>query len=191
MRSTFRGILQAIHLGNSEIVSDHAPPGTYGNGSRGHIMANSRIQKFGAIESALRCPRCGQAVHLEGTSLRCEGGHCYNVSSKGSVNFVPDARPVDHYDLESYERRRLVMEAGLYYPVVDMLLGELEVALITSTGTSVTSTDAGHDTGDVHGAAGDLGSAGRWLVLDAGCGEGYFTRALHDHMSCAMDTDEA
>lgn len=139
-------------------------------------MSNGRIRNFAGIEDALRCPRCGKAMHLEETALRCEGGHCYNVSSKGSVNFVPDAKPVDHYDLESFECRRRVMEAGLYYPVVDMLLGELEMALITSVGT---------------GTGGQpQGSGQRWLVLDAGCGEGYFTRTMREHVGCAIDTNE-
>lgn len=98
---------------------------------------------------ALQCPRCGGAFALTEQSLICENGHCYDLSRRGYVNLAPDHRQSgDKYDEALFESRGRVFAAGFYAPVRDALCAVLD------------------------------GRSEPFTLVDAGCGEGYYARAV-------------
>ena len=118
----------------------------------------TRMDRFKSLLAArsapLSCPVCrGRLLPPEGSSIRCERGHCFDLSRRGYVNFA-QAGALPHYDRALFLARREVLEAGFYEPV----LGALR---------------------DVVRA--ERRRLGRPLsLLDAGCGEGYYAAALAD-----------
>lgn len=102
----------------------------------------------------LTCPVCGGALHREERSLRCGAGHCYDIARQGYVNLLRTNRSKDKRhgdDKRMVDARTAFLDAGYYAPLRDA---------IAAAATEYTSGDAG--------------------VLDAGCGEGYYTaRVLH------------
>ena len=102
----------------------------------------------------LTCPVCGGALHREERSLRCGAGHCYDLARQGYVNLLRTNRSKDKRhgdDKRMVAARTAFLDAGYYAPLRDA---------IAAAATEYTSGDAG--------------------VLDAGCGEGYYTaHVLH------------
>ena len=94
------------------------------------------------------CPVCKHPLLLRGNSLVCKKKHCYDIARQGYVNLVPHARQPKNYDKQSFENRRMILARGLYSHVLAGLLATLE------------------------------GLDGVKTVLDAGCGEGYYARAI-------------
>ncbi len=111
-------------------------------------------EKFFRKIALLRCPVCGTAFSHCGASLRCENGHTFDPSKKGSVNFAPNAA-ASRYGEALFTSRRRILEAGFYDGVIDAIRS----AMPKSSGT----------------------------VLDAGCGDGTFTKALQGETTVGID----
>ena len=114
-----------------------------------------KIERIAALYTPgvprMQCPLCHRSLALDapGHSLRCEGGHCFALSAKGYVNFVPNqAQRQTKYDKALFESRGRILAQGFYAPVADALR---TLAAQYAPGP---------------------------LLLDAGCGEGYYTRFL-------------
>ena len=97
----------------------------------------------------LRCPICGGGFSRQGGSLICAKGHCYDVARQGHVNLAPAARD-GFYTRALFESRAKVFAAGVFAPVVSAI------------GEAVCRHVPGEHP----------------VLLDAGCGEGYYTRAV-------------
>ena len=97
----------------------------------------------------LRCPLCGGGFEKRENSLVCAKRHTFDVARQGSVNFVPQQKE-NFYKKELFESRAKVFEAGVYRPVID--------ALTQAIDRYVTKENP--------------------VLLDAGCGEGYYTKAV-------------
>jgi len=97
----------------------------------------------------LRCPLCLGAFSREGNSLRCARGHCYDLARQGYVNLAPGRRD-SFYKKEMFESRARVFEAGVFEPVAE--------ELTRAFNQYVRSEEP--------------------VVLDAGCGEGYYLRRV-------------
>ncbi len=100
------------------------------------------------------CPVCGGPLRGEGRALRCGANHSFDIAAQGYVHLLPankkhSALPGD--DKGMVAARRAFLEAGWYQPFSDRL-NRL--------------------------AADFLDPAFRPLLLDAGCGEGYYTGRL-------------
>ena len=100
-----------------------------------------------------RCPHCGAEIRLneKGKSLVCDGlgkKHCYDLSSSGYVNFAPPSQSGSGDSKEAVRSRTSFLESGGYAKVC---------AAIT-------------DTVNKYCCGG--------LVVDAGCGEGYYTNNI-------------
>ena len=106
----------------------------------------------------LACPIDGLALRAEERRFVCERGHAYDLSRHGHVNllpvqFKPSRDPGD--DAAMVASRRRVLDGGLFDPLADLL--------------------AEH----VHALAGeDEGGRAAALLVDAGCGEGFYTHRL-------------
>ena len=97
----------------------------------------------------LRCPACGRAFARRDGSLVCESGHCYDVARKGFVNLAPNRRQDAVYGRALFESRRRVLKSGAYAPVVQTLSRLCKAH-----------------------------APNRALLVDAGCGEGFYARSL-------------
>lgn len=95
----------------------------------------------------LRCPLCGGALSRSGGSLVCDKRHCFDVARQGHVNLVPAQRE-SFYRRELFESRAAVFAAGVFAPVV-RAIGETIDRYV---------------------------QAERPVLVDAGCGEGYYTK---------------
>lgn len=103
------------------------------------------------------CPVCGLDLGVASGTARCGNAHAYDVAREGYVNLLlaQHRRSRDPgYSREMLAARRLVFDTGLYRPLADEL-GALVLG---------------------HLAAGPPGAGP--VVLDAGCGEGYYLRRL-------------
>ncbi|MBQ7885955.1 MAG: methyltransferase domain-containing protein [Clostridia bacterium] len=101
------------------------------------------------ITHLLRCPLCGGAFSRRDNSLVCGKRHTYDIARQGYVNFVPGQKET-FYKKELFESRAKVFEAGVYAPAVERL-------------------------SEAIGRYADKENA---VLLDAGCGEGYYTKAV-------------
>lgn len=104
------------------------------------------------------CPKCKGALTLLGNTKRCEKGHSYDRARAGYYNLLLGVSGGTHGDnAEMVEARRAFLSRGYYSPLAERL-AEL-VKLHTSEGA---------------------------CVLDAGCGEGYYTDAV-ERALCERD----
>ena len=119
----------------------------------------------------LCCPLCKAPLARRDNSLVCERRHCYDVARQGYVNFAPDHRE-QFYTKQLFESRAAVFAAGLFAPVVDELSAALERYLpdVASPDGATQRSDAGDDAESV--------PPGRAVVVDAGCGEGYYVKNI-------------
>lgn len=102
------------------------------------------------VYPALRCPKCSSPFVRDGGSVRCAAGHSYDLSAKGTLNLSPAAGKNHGDDAEMIASRRRFLETGRYAPLASALSDEIAERI-----------------GD-----------GSPLLLDAGCGEGYYTAAV-------------
>lgn len=96
----------------------------------------------------LRCPVCAGALRAEGQSLRCAGGHSFDLAKEGYVNLLTGSRPADAMgdNKQAARFRRDFLNKGYY----DLLRNRLTERLAEARGT----------------------------LLDLCCGEGWYTAAL-------------
>ncbi len=108
-----------------------------------------------------RCPNCHAAFDETASGWRCHNGHSFDRARQGYVNLLlPNQKnssdPGDNRDMVA--GRRSFLEGGHYLPLVNAMAALLQ----------------GHVETHLEGQA-----AGQDLtLLDLGCGEGYYLRAL-------------
>ena len=110
---------------------------------------------------SFNCPVCGQKLTLDGNSFRCPSGHSFDRARSGYVNLLlPDGKhaklPGDNRQMVN--ARREFLEKGFYRPMADALCREL---------------------------VRELEHKKFLTLLDAGCGEGYYTRLVYDALTAA------
>ncbi len=106
----------------------------------------------------LACPRCGSAFALVGTSLKCAANHCYDLCAKGYVNLAPQHdQTKEKYDAALFQSRARILAGGFYQPVLDAVSRMIARK---------------------HGDA-------AFTLVDAGCGEGFYTRQLAQRFPAA------
>ncbi|WP_246165745.1 putative RNA methyltransferase [Bifidobacterium canis] len=111
-------------------------------------MSPAKLKRFADAERYFICPLCREELRLSGTSLRCANRHTFDIAKQGYVNLVPAAKQSQYYSKQSFENRRTVLEGGYYQHVLEAVLDA--VAKYCASGT----------------------------ILDAGCGEGFYARAV-------------
>lgn len=106
------------------------------------------LARFADSQRFFTCPVCGRPLALQGASLACRRKHCFDLSKYGYVNLAPKARQSKTYDRQSFENRQTILEHGFYDHILDALADLLEHTPKAKT------------------------------LLDAGCGEGFYSRRL-------------
>lgn len=107
-------------------------------------------------KSIFRCPVCLGSLHGSGSSLSCHKGHSYDIAREGYVNLIlanqkGSKEPGD--SPEMLRARRNFLNSGYYRRLAENV-SERIIKYLDETGNNVT-------------------------ILDAGCGEGYYS----DHIS--------
>ncbi|MBO9480776.1 putative RNA methyltransferase [Salinisphaera sp. G21_0] len=114
----------------------------------------------------LRCPVCYEALWSEPKSAVCQNNHRFDRARQGYLNLLPSSKkrsknPGD--DQMMVEARTRFLNHGYYQPVVDTLIDKLQ----------------------------SFGNEAPQRILDAGCGEGYYTSGikeqLEDSAVCGFD----
>ena len=105
------------------------------------------------IIDRLKCPLCSSKMELSNgdRSLVCLGArrHCYDISSKGYVNLMPPGRAQGGDSRDAVKARKDFLSLEYYSPAAEAIANILEKHL---------------NKGDV--------------IVDAGCGEGYYTDGI-------------
>lgn len=105
------------------------------------------------MKSLFRCPLCKQELNEHERVLKCEHGHCFDVSAEGYVHLLPPNKMNSKVPGDSKEMaasRFAFLDKGYYEP----LLRELEKAVL------------------------ELSKGDDIKLLDCGCGEGYYTASI-------------
>ena len=97
-----------------------------------------------------RCPVCGEELASRERQLICPNGHSFDVAKQGYVNLLRTGNGQKRHgdDAAMVQSRREFLEKGFYAPIRDAV-----VRAVTPF-------------------------AAEGLILDAGCGEGYYTEAV-------------
>ncbi len=104
----------------------------------------------------LLCPKCRKELHVEEKSLKCKNRHTYDVSKKGTVNFVLGYGE-ENYNLAMLEARERVMAEGFFEEILTAMAEEIyeDLLLLEKEGDII-------------------------RILDAGCGDGSHLAMLGD-----------
>ena len=121
-----------------------------------------KFDKYAGCGRVLACPVCGKQLDLggpQGRSLVCSFGHSFDLAKQGYVNLYR-GKPINEYTKESFQERQAILEKGMYAHLLDEICRFL-------------SDYAGPAKSPVPGAVPE-----KKVLLDAGCGEGYYTREI-------------
>ena len=115
------------------------------------------------MTATLRCPVCRQPLPPGDRTWSCAAGHAFDVAADGHLNLLLSGRqrrrpPGD--SAEMVRSRRAFLDAGHYDPLTAALVDAVRVA-------------AGRGPLDT--------------IVDAGCGEGTFTRAIRQALPAPVD----
>ena len=127
-----------------------------------------KFDKYEGCGRVLICPVCGGPLELAGPQMRslvCSAGHSFDLAKQGYVNLYR-GKPVNEYTKESFQERQVILERGMYAH----LLEEICTFLRKTSPSGVAAPAA--DSADCRAAA------EKRVLLDAGCGEGYYTREI-------------
>ncbi len=106
------------------------------------------------------CPLDNQPMKRIDNMLRCSQKHAYDYARQGYVNLLPAQFKHSHSPGDNdimVQARRDFLNTGLYNPIADMVVDCICKAQNASSATDI-------------------------CVVDAGCGEGYYTLAIADKL---------
>ena len=106
-----------------------------------------------ALTAILRCPYCSGPLALADRTLVCPVGHRFDLAREGYVNLSRSRQTGD--SVEMLRARRRFLDAGHYQPLSDLIN-----RLVAEHRPNVPR-----------------------MVLDAGCGEGYYLGRLSQHLT--------
>lgn len=109
--------------------------------------------------SLFRCPVCGEPLTRGESAYRCPGGHSYDIAREGYVYLLPSNQKhsaAPGDDRQMAQARRAFLSKGYYEP----LLNTLCCQILNCTGSGP-------------------------VVVDAGCGEGYYTAGIFQALQTA------
>ena len=108
------------------------------------------------MKSLFICPNCGGSLDKKGNSFYCEKRHCFDIAKQGYINLLRSNQSSSKHhgdDRLMVKARRDFLEKGFYAELKDRLCDDI------------------------------MHCAGKPSVLiDAGCGEGYYTRAVTESL---------
>ena len=115
-----------------------------------------------ALTNDYRCPVCGEPLSFSQGAYRCPARHCFDLAADGHVNLLPSGRKASRQagdNRQMVQARRAFLARG-YYQFLRNAVSEAVLTAIKREGSSP-------------------------LVLDCGCGEGYYTSHISQTLSQA------
>ena len=106
-----------------------------------------------ASATAFACPICQENLTLVESSLKCSNRHSFDLAKFGYVNLAPQIKQSANYDKENFQNRQQILEAGFYQAILE------GISDLLATNPSAK------------------------IVLDIGCGEGFYSRKLQESHS--------
>ncbi len=103
------------------------------------------------------CPICGKPLHAAGKSLQCESRHCFDRGRSGYVHLLPSNRQnakLPGDNPEMVRARRNFLQKGYYSHLLDAVCSAAQ-SYLPQNG----------------------------VLLDAGCGEGYYTCGVRQFLA--------
>lgn len=122
-----------------------------------------KIDKFYEVKSLFQCPRCGKKIRFHGGGLVCKKEHRFDISAKGYVNLLQENKVLKGYDKEFFASRYRFLQAGYYSHIMEEVVGTVE-RLVQERAAQKQTEDE------------------NFVVLDAGCGEGYYAAQLSERL---------
>lgn len=110
----------------------------------------NKIDKFYEIKNFMQCPRCGKKIRFHAGGLVCKKEHRFDISSKGYVNLLQENKVLKGYDGGFFQSRTRFLAAGYYNHIMHAVVEKV---------TDLAGSSAGEP----------------FVVIDAGCGEGYYS----------------
>jgi len=110
----------------------------------------------GAFMDILACPLCAHRLFLSGKTLKCENGHSFDIAREGYVNLSLSGKRKTRISGDGRDMvlsRRAFLKNGHYAP----LLHEIASVIISRCKN---------------------GRISHPVIIDAGCGEGYYTNNI-------------
>lgn len=109
--------------------------------------------------SVFTCPVCGAELNKNDRTYACPNGHSFDAAASGYVNLMPTGKPHANAgdNAEMMAARSTFLSAGFYSCLRNKLAETVAEALKNSANM-------------------------RSLVIDAGCGEGYYTVGIADYL---------
>lgn len=100
----------------------------------------------------LCCPKCRQPLQQKERTFSCPAGHSFDIAASGYCNLLLSSRSGDKVgdDKQMVLARRAFLDQGYYQPLADAVCSQI----------------------------GELAQKKLVCVIDAGCGEGYYTRQI-------------
>ena len=123
-----------------------------------------KFDKYKGCGQVLRCPVCGEPLDLAGPearSLSCSARHSFDIAKQGYVNLYR-GKPINEYTKESFRERQTVLQRGMYAHLLEEICDFLRKTY-----------------------CGGAKAPEAKVLLDAGCGEGYYTREIAVHPDLA------
>ncbi len=123
-------------------------------------MTVSMINKCPAFQIPWRCPVCNSSLSEDERTLQCEHRHTFDRAKQGYFNLLIQKKGTSHPgdDAAMVRARTAFLDGGYYAPFSDGVNALCEKALSETDATSP-------------------------LLIDAGCGEGYYTNRLYATLS--------
>lgn len=122
-----------------------------------------KFDKYTDCGRVAACPVCGEPLELKERSLVCSGRHSFDLAKQGYVNLYR-GKPINEYTKESFQERQQILNQGMYAHILEEICRVLE------------TTWAGEEPGEK-------------ILLDAGCGEGYYSREIAARLGTVLNLD--
>ena len=129
-----------------------------------------KFDKYADCGRVLACPVCGGSLQLQERSLVCDARHSFDLAKQGYVNLYR-GKPINEYTKESFQERQTILEKGMYAHLLEEICD-----FLTKT--------YGQDAAEVSGAD---SKPAKKVLLDAGCGEGYYTREIAQRLGAQLE----
>lgn len=108
-------------------------------------------------------PKVREKIRFHAGGLVCKKEHRFDISSKGYVNMLQASKPLKGYDQTFFACRNRFMRGGYYAHVGEEVLAQVQKYCAEAYSDGAVS-GSGEGTGPV--------------IVDAGCGEGYYSRLI-------------
>jgi hypothetical protein len=118
-------------------------------------------------ESIFSCPKCHQPLEPTADRYTCVTGHAFDRARSGYVNLHQTARRGDTGPM--LHARRIFLERGFFQPISDAINARV-VRHLNCLGATTRLP-------------------GNEVIVDVGCGEGYYLRRLAEHLQREMAFD--